>query len=1620
MSAMATEDGTDVTFTWDPARLTPAGGITSPYTVTLDAGQTYLIRDAYTNETVSGVRVSSTKAIAVISGSQHTAICGPGLDAGIDQLIPHCYLGQEYALVKHDGYDQQHYAVAVAIADATEVRANGATTVLATLDAGDWYRYDITGSTGDAALLQLSKPGYVYQFSGISQTNNEVGMAVAAPIDQCSGNRNLTFLKGPLGPSAGNQMLSISIKTAAVGSVRLNGNPVTGLSGVRVRPVTGKPDYTSITLRGEHLVPTNELAADDYFQAALLIGIPDHSGLFGYLTAFAPNIETLDPNTAKPSSRYILPSVCAGDGIAHTLQSSSCHGNVRIVSMTNNTSLGNLSQTGPLTFEYAASPTGGGADIVSLRLRDDSGTESSVCITIPVCGPNTEITGLPNSRTLECGASIPSGNPVVTGNTCPMATPITFTDQRVNGACDNEYKIVRTWETTADCGFTIYRSREFVFVDTKAPVFASLPDDIVVECDATSPPMPTMSATDLCDPSVSVVFAESACSAGNYPAYYNMGGVTMYLAEVASDPKLSYPGTVAPLVLTSFCTYDPDLELRWRARNPNAFPVYFEYHDYNHLYTGGFVVPANTDLFFFTPRFGGSLEINWEDHTGATQDTRKAPSYSKCDVEPAATCGCTTVRTWTATDECGNAREVRQRVHYIDRVVPTVSDVPADVTLCAGEPLPTTSPTFADGCSAVTVAYEAVAVSGSPDAGQVIERRWAGADACGNTVGGVQRVTYAPRIPATGPNLYIADLSGGSQVLLTDGERYHTSTLPASWNIVGQDFGTPHRIHIDLSGDASGNRTISSGGAVAYPNVGTALTLPRGTYSLRTRIYTEDAAGAPTCYDEAISFVIEDFEICNNGIDDDGDGLVDTDDTDCGQCLTAMTFTDDPNWHANGNRADGSNFGWTPTNYTAGVAGGELGGVFHRASTRDGKRPYYAQAFARTYTDANSFSIEGELFYEGGAGAEVILGFFDRDEVRNLNWVGLHFNDSGAGAFRTTLTYADGNASSGNIAESGRATYTRGTEITMPSDQATTYALSYDASTRTISGRIGPREIPPLSVPAGRSFSVNSFGLSMPEELPTLGTQTATMYFDALCVAVDDVPVEPEVCNDGIDNDRDGSTDCGDAACASSPDCGCSASNQQFIAVSSGTWYLYNSAGIRLRELGTFHGNGHAYDPKTGDVYYGLGSSIYKRTWDPVTESFGASMFIGVTQDGRSMTGGTVSTWENKYYYTTDANSNYILSLDLVTGIHERIELPVTRQLKFGDLGFDAMTGLLYGATTDRKIFKVDPRDTSTYERIDDETVYLSGLAIGVDGVAYATRSNASPKEFGRVNLATGEFTALRDDNFNPSDATVFYCVPPAVPEICGDGIDNDLDGLTDADDPDCFDDCTIVTHTGDSGYGSLRQAIICANEAPGLDTIVFNIPMSDPGYEAWRGVFKLEALSTYPSITDSLLIDGLTQTAFTGNSNAILLGAGAAVGVDGIRVSQLDGPEIEIYGHTTAREGFVIKSSRTHIRGIAMYGFYGSTILLDGNMVTGGLARITIEQNVLSSQAHTLARPSYPAQPYWQELMSVKVIRTNDLVIRNNMFANSGGHGVQFRGGPSVGAVIENNEFLGNASPHP
>jgi hypothetical protein len=87
-----------------------------------------------------------------------------------------------------------------------------------------------------------------------------------------------------------------------------------------------------------------------------------------------------------------------------------------------------------------------------------------------------------------------------------------------------------------------------------------------------------------------------------------------------------------------------------------------------------------------------------------------------------------------------------------------------------------------------------------------------------------------------------------------------------------------------------------------------------------------------------------------------------------------------------------------------------------------------------------------------------------------------------------------------------------------------------------------------------------------------------------------------------------------------------------------------------------------------------------------------------------------------------------------------------------------------------------------------------------------------------------------------------------------------------------------LVTNTNDTGAGSLRRAILDANDNPGQDIIAFLI--------SGTGVQTIIPLSELPVITDPVIIDGATQSGYAGKPLVELNGAIAGTGVNGLTIT--------------------------------------------------------------------------------------------------------------------------------------
>ncbi len=144
------------------------------------------------------------------------------------------------------------------------------------------------------------------------------------------------------------------------------------------------------------------------------------------------------------------------------------------------------------------------------------------------------------------------------------------------------------------------------------------------------------------------------------------------------------------------------------------------------------------------------------------------------------------------------------------------------------------------------------------------------------------------------------------------------------------------------------------------------------------------------------------------------------------------------------------------------------------------------------------------------------------------------------------------------------------------------------------------------------------------------------------------------------------------------------------------------------------------------------------------------------------------------------------------------------------------------------------------------------------------------------------------------------------------------------------------VTNTSDVGAGSLRSAITESNAAtPGPNTITFAITGS--------GVQQISPASALPTITTPVVIDGSSQSGFSGVPLIRLDGAGAGSGVNGLTVtagsSTIQDLEITRFGAT----GIVLNTHGSNTIIGNYIGTDGTSALGNGIGVSAGSPNNTI-----------------------------------------------------------------------------
>ena len=209
MSVQATQDNTSVTFT-------PKGA--APFTVTLNAGQTFM----YTASTqLTGSRILADKPIAVFSGNQCTNIPTgvSACDHIVEQMPSVDQLSNTYVVAQTPRTGTLGNVLrVVATADATEVRVNG--TSVATLNTGEFYEGRVAGGQVIEANNKILVAQYLI---GQSQAGvpTDPAMTIVPGADQWL--KSYVFATPSGSADFPTDFVSIIIQTSSLGSLTVDG-----------------------------------------------------------------------------------------------------------------------------------------------------------------------------------------------------------------------------------------------------------------------------------------------------------------------------------------------------------------------------------------------------------------------------------------------------------------------------------------------------------------------------------------------------------------------------------------------------------------------------------------------------------------------------------------------------------------------------------------------------------------------------------------------------------------------------------------------------------------------------------------------------------------------------------------------------------------------------------------------------------------------------------------------------------------------------------------------------------------------------------------------------------------------------------------------------------------------------------------------------------------------------------------------------------------------------------------------------------------------------------------------------------------------------------------------------
>ena len=221
-------------------------------------------------------------------------------------------------------------------------------------------------------------------------------------------------------------------------------------------------------------------------------------------------------------------------------------------------------------------------------------------------------------------------------------------------------------------------------------------------------------------------------------------GVTGDVTDEADNCAVGLNATYSDVTIPGACEGEVRIERTWfledECGNQTVQIQTITVADNNEGPT--FTVPADITINRDADCNYNALPVMTGDVTDAADNCSVILDITYSDVLVESACEATITRTWTVTDDCGNATVKDQIITVADDIDPTIT-CPADITVqCIDDvPAPDISlVTATDNCSGVTVTFEGD-VSDGNTCPEIITRTYRATDGCGNFVECTQTIT---------------------------------------------------------------------------------------------------------------------------------------------------------------------------------------------------------------------------------------------------------------------------------------------------------------------------------------------------------------------------------------------------------------------------------------------------------------------------------------------------------------------------------------------------------------------------------------------------------------------------------------------------------------------------------------------------------------------------------------------------------------------------------------------------------------------------------------------------------------------------------------------------------------